>query len=218
MMNYNMRLYLLIIPAIVLVGCTAGPDDTGLEYAPNMYHSVPYEPLSQITDEESGRWVNSLDFLLSYDSIRSSDPNAPAEYYNSNPNNKYSMTMREPVSGTIKRGQPLVPRIAPDDYESAGRLLTNPLDSTKSIVSEGKALYERFCIHCHGKEGYGDGEVGKVFLGVTAYTSAAVINQPEGHLFHVITHGKGRMGAHGSQLSPEERWKIVRYVQVLQKQ
>ena len=34
----------------------------------------------------------------------------------------------------------------------------------------------------------------------------------------VITHGKGRMWGHGSQISIEDRWKIVKYVQTLQKQ
>ena len=63
----------------------------------------------------------------------------------------------------------------------------------------------------------GDGLVGQKIAGVPAYNSRAVQNVPEGHIFHVITHGKGRMWPHGSQVSIEDRWKIVRYVQVLQK-
>jgi mono/diheme cytochrome c family protein len=86
------------------------------------------------------------------------------------------------------------------------------------VIREGEILYTRFCTHCHGQEGFGDGKVGKVFLGVPAYTSASIIDKPGGHIFHVITHGIRRMGSHASQLSPEERWKIVRYVQVLQQQ
>ena len=39
----------------------------------------------------------------------------------------------------------------------------------------------------------------------------------EGHIFHVITYGKGLMGAHGSQVSPDDRWRIARYVKELQK-
>jgi len=37
------------------------------------------------------------------------------------------------------------------------------------------------------------------------------------NIFHVITHGKGRMWAHGSQVTPEERWKIAHYIHKLQK-
>lgn len=190
-----------------LTACTASGDDPGTEYAPNMYHSIPYEPLSQITDKESGAWVSSLD-------------NGVGEYYNSNPNNPNGMTMREPVPNTVKRSKNgyLPYRIPKDSIELAARTLKNPLDSTKAIVDEGKALYGRFCSHCHGEKGTTPGKVGEVFGGVTAYNSLAVKDKPEGHLFHVITQGKGRMASHASQLSVEERWKIVRYVQILQKQ
>jgi mono/diheme cytochrome c family protein len=199
-------LYILSIVSLFLLGCAAGPDDTGVEYAPQMYHSTPYEPLSQVTDTDAGTWLSS------------SDNEDHGEFYNSNPYNPHGMTMREPVKGTVKRGQYLPVRMAPDDYEMAAELLTNPTDSTAAVLKEGKALYETFCIHCHGEKGMGDGKVGKVYKGVTAYTSASVIDKPEGHIYQVITHGKGRMGAHGSQISEEDRWKIVRYVQVLQQQ
>ena len=96
-------------------------------------------------------------------------------------------------------------------------LLVNPLDSSAEVVAQGKALYGRFCSHCHGDNGTEPGLVGEVLGGVTSYTSMAVVDKPGGHIFHVITMGKGRMGSHASQLSPEERWQIVRYVQVLQK-
>lgn len=204
MRRSNQILFIAIV--WVIAGCAAGPDNTGVEYAPQMYHSVPYEGLSQVTDEEAGRWLTST------------DEETHAEFYNSNPYNKYGMTMREPVEGTVKRGKYLPNRIPADDYEAAARLLVNPTDSTAEVLKQGRELYETFCDHCHGEKGMGDGSVGKVYKGVTAYTSASVIDKPGGHLYHVITHGKGRMGAHGSQISEEDRWKIVRYVQVLQKQ
>ena len=106
--------------------------------------------------------------------------------------------------------------IRDSDYASADLLLKNPLDSTKAVIAEGKVLYTRFCRHCHGTKGMGDGKVGKVYKGVTAYTSASVLNKGTGHIYQVITHGKGRMGAHASQISPEDRWKIAMYVKVLQ--
>ena len=124
-----------------------------------------------------------------------------------------------PPANTVSRNPyGLLPNnIHKDSFALAARVLKSPLPEDEALVAEGKLLYERFCIHCHGAEGQGDGLVGQVYLGVTAYNSAAVKDQPEGHLYHVITHGKGRMLAHASQLSPMERWKIVRYVQTLQK-
>lgn len=191
--------------AYVAVSCAARGDKTGYEYAPQMYHSVPYEGLAQVTDTEAGRWLTSQE-------------EGAAEFYTSNPNNPNGMNMREPVANTVPRGKYLPYRLNKEDIELAGEILKNPLDSTAAILAEGQVLFSRYCQHCHGETGAGDGLVGKVFKGVTPYNSRAVKDKPEGHIFHVITHGKGRMGAHASQVSVDDRWKIVRYVQTLQNQ
>ncbi len=60
-------------------------------------------------------------------------------------------------------------------------------------------------------------KVGAKLMGVPSYSAGRVATLSEGHIYHTITHGKGRMGAHGSQVSEENRWKIVAYVQKLQK-
>ena len=203
----NIYHILLIILGISLWSCKAKDDFQGLEYAPNMYHSVPYEGLSQITDESRGKWLSNREDGL-------------GEYYNSNPNNPYNMNLREPVANTVKRSESgyLPYRIPKDSAELAGRILVNPLDSTTEVVAEGKALFAIYCAACHGENGMGDGLVGKVFLGIPAYNVGRVKELPEGQIFHTITHGRGRMGAHGAQVSINERWKITRYVQVLQNQ
>lgn len=192
--------------AVVLAGCQASGDNPGREYAPNMYHSVAYEPLSQITDEDAGWIVNSLD-------ARS------GEYFNSNRYNPNRMNMREPAPNTVKRNKFgwLPYRLPKDSLELASKLLKSPLDSTAAVVAEGKVLYETYCDHCHGPKGAGDGKVADKFAGVPNYKSDALIKISEGHIFHVITHGKGLMQAHGSQVSPEDRWKIAKYVKTLQK-
>ena len=82
--------FAIILTGTLLAGCKAGGDNPGREYAPNMYHSVAYEPLSQIKDKEAGKWVNSLD-------------NGRGEYYNSNDYNPYGMNMRLPVANTVRR-------------------------------------------------------------------------------------------------------------------
>ncbi len=205
-MKFNSVFTLLVATATaLLISCGAGKDNTGYEYAPNMYHSVAYEPLKQVKDKESGLWVNSTDEKI-------------GEYYSSNPHNEFEMNMRLPVENTVKRGKFLPYRIPKDSLTLAAATLTNPLPNTKEVLADGKALYGRFCSHCHGANGIDPGLVGERYAGVPSYTSAAVKNATEGHLFHVITLGKGRMGAHDSQISQEERWKIVRYVQTLQKQ
>ena len=164
------------------------------------------EPLKQITDKDAGNWVSSLD-------------NGVGEYYSSNPNNPFEMNMRVPPPNTVPRNDNrFIPYKIHKDSLIKAALVKNPLDSTKAIVDKGKILFGRYCQHCHGDKGMGDGLVGQVYLGIPAYNTPAIKDKSEGHIFHVITMGKGRMNAHASQVSVTDRWKIVRYVQTLQKQ
>jgi mono/diheme cytochrome c family protein len=88
-------------------------------------------------------------------------------------------------------------------------------------------LFETYCKHCHGTKAGGDGKVAQgvkidgvdhsMYPGVANLKGDAYKNITEGHIFHVITYGKGLMGAHGSQVSEEDRWKIAKYVKELQK-
>ena len=195
--------------ASLLLAC-AGGDNPGREYAPNMYHSVAYEPLSQITDESAGTWVNALD-------------NGRGEYFNSNKYNPNRMTMREPAPNTVKRNKfgwlPYRNKNVPkDSVDLVIKGISTPLDSSAVYVVEGKALYEIYCKHCHGPKGMGDGKVADKFPGVANLKGDSYMAMSEAHIFHVITYGAGLMGSHGSQVSPEDRWKIARYVKNLQKQ
>jgi len=199
--------------SITLWGCKADGEFAGTEFAPQMYTAVSYEPLSQVTDSSAS----------DYNSSR----------YN-NYNGKRSMNMREPVEGTVKRqnyvratGQIfasdtanlLIYELHKDSIALASRILKNPipLDSAGQVLAEGKHLYTNFCSPCHGAEGKGDGKVGVMYKGVANLTGGAIKSVSEGHIFHTITHGRNRMWAHKSQINPEERWKIVHYVQKLQR-
>ena len=113
----------------------------------------------------------------------------------------------------------MVSKTIPNDSISYSEaLLSNPLAATPENIEEGKLQYERFCQHCHGETGKGDGLVAKAYKGVPVYSSDALKAINDGHIYHVITHGKGRMWPHGSQISSQNRWKIVLYVHELQKQ
>ena len=110
----------------------------------------------------------------------------------------------------------MVYNIPKDSIGLAERVLHNPIPNTAKSLEEGKLLYGRYCIHCHGEAGKGNGLVGVQYKGVPSYSADAYKNMNDGHIFHVITNGKGRMWPHGSQMTPEERWKIVQYVHKLQ--
>lgn len=194
--------------AALLTSCGAGGNNQGLEYAPNMYHSVAYEPYSQIVDEDAGRWLTSIDY-----------PDGHAEFFNSNKFNPFRMNLREAPANTVSRNKQgwLPYRIGKDSLEFASRTLKNPLDSTAAVVAQGKVLFEMYCDHCHGPKGEGNGKVADKYNGVPNYKSDALKDMTEGHIFHVITYGKNLMWPHGSQVSPEDRWKIAKYVKTLQK-
>lgn len=216
-------LFVAFSAAVVLTSCGAGGENQGTEYAPNMYHSVAYEPYSQITDEDAGRWLTSIDY-----------PDGHAEFYNSNKFNPYRMNMREAAPHTVARNKQgwLPYRLGKDSLAFAAANVKSPLDSTAAIIADGKILYETYCDHCHGPKGKGDGKVAaggvkvevngeqkerSIYAGVANLTSDALKGVSEGHIFHVITMGKGLMWSHGSQISPEDRWKIAKYVKTLQK-
>lgn len=123
-----------------------------------------------------------------------------------------------PVKGSIARGYiPYVYPNTPEGYEQAGLYLKNPIAYSDAVLKDGQELFGKFCVHCHGPNGDGDGKVGQKLPGAPpAYSSAALKNLPEGKIFHTITYGKGLMGNHASILTQEERWKLVHYVQKLQ--
>lgn len=140
------------------------------------------------------------------------------EYYGSQViNGDTVFTAMTPVKGTIARGyMPYVYPNTPEGYEAAGLYLKNPLPYSEKTEKEGEVLFGKFCVHCHGASGAGDGKVGLKLPGAPPAYNGTLKNLPEGKIFHSITYGKGLMGSHASQLTQEERWKLVYYVQKLQ--
>ncbi len=190
-----------------LASCGASGEHPGYEYAPQMYNSVAYEPLSQIVNEDEGQWLSTRE-------------DGKGEFFNSNSNNPHGMNMREPVANTVPRtSDGMLPyRLKAFELEKAAEI-ENPIELTDQVLEQGRQHYIQFCSSCHGQNGEGDGKAGEVIGGVANLKGGAYINLPEGHIFHVIMKGKGRMGAHGSQIPQDRIWKIVHYVkQEIQKQ
>jgi mono/diheme cytochrome c family protein len=148
------------------------------------------------------------------------------ETYSSNPNYADSMTARQPVKGTIARGDmiftnddrmPYTLPDTPEGYEQAGLTVHNPLEKNEVNMAEGKRLYTNYCRHCHGDAGKGDGPVAQNNgPKPPAYDGAGLKDLPEGKMFHSVTYGKNMMGSHASQLTSSQRWKVIMYVQTLQ--
>jgi mono/diheme cytochrome c family protein len=133
-----------------------------------------------------------------------------------NPNFKDGKTMREPVKGTISRDFIAYPYQKTDANRLlAGKTLSNPLEANAQNIERGKEVYLSFCIHCHGDLGDGKGHLftsGKYPFPPKSLITDRMKAVPDGEIYHVITVGFGIMGAHGSQIRPEDRWKTVLYI------
>ncbi len=148
---------------------------------------------------------------------------AAYETYTPNPNFADGKTMRNPVEGTIPVGYlPYLYEKNDTDRVLAGKELVNPFDAGKENLERGKYVYNVYCISCHGEKGDGKGFLftsKKYPFPPANLLSAKIRNAPAGEIYHVVTVGFGVMPQHGSQVRPEDRWKVAMYVKdVLHKQ
>ena len=187
----KMKAKFFIICSIGLLLASCGNDGRGYEYMPDMYRSPSLET------------------------------------YGKNKVFSDSLNARDPVKGTIARGYLTTFNFGPsqEDYLLAGKKATNPYDSNDKNTDEGKALYAMFCKHCHGPNGAGGGSITHpVYSAIPHYSDSIQVRRSgntmreltSGQIFHAITYGLNAMGPHSSQLTEEERWKVVLYVQALQ--
>lgn len=189
----NIIIAFLVISASLLVGCGgAAGNDPGHAYMPDMYYSRAYETYGY--NDVGGE----------YDSLKARGITYTAL----------------PVPGTIARGD-MVEHMTNDSAGlAASNSLVNPLDTmanAKVDMKEAERLYLVNCGVCHGPKLDGKGPLvssaDPAYLAVPRnltddYTKALT----DGHIFHVITYGIRAMGAYGSQLRPEQRWMVVKYI------
>lgn len=185
----NSKLLLLLAITLFVISCR-DELSPGIEFMPDMYRSPGYET------------------------------------YSSSPLFSDSLSARLPVSGSIPRGYNAFFEYdnSKEGYEVAGSELKNPLEKSEENLVEGKRLYNIYCGHCHGKTGNAEGaivESGKYppppsYSEGTSSRGGAMKDLSEGKIYHTIVYGLNLMGPHASQISHEERWKIVMHVQELQ--
>jgi len=173
---------LLVLIVLAAFGCKRDNNTTGYAYFPDMAYSNAFET------------------------------------WGSSPNYSDSVTMLLPVEGTVPRGMiPYQYAKSFDEQQRAGRELISPVEANTANLLRGKAQYDIYCALCHGDKGQGNGHLytSKLFpVQPTSLVGDYVQNKPDGEIYHVITLGSlsGLMGAHGSLIKPDDRWKIIAYV------
>lgn len=205
MLNARSLMLSLGVGALFMSSCTVDPNSPGVEYMPDMYRSPSYEVYSQKMD------YADLDTNTGDVELDNRNKALLAMFEHG--------ALRTPAEGSVARGyMPYLYPNTPEGYKTAGEDLVNPVELTEEVLAEGKEMFEIFCDHCHGEKGEGNGKIvqNKNLPPVPSYLSPALKDLPAGKMFHTTQYGKGLMGSHASQLSAEERWKIIHYVYELQ--
>jgi mono/diheme cytochrome c family protein len=191
-MNKNKIVYAAFF-ALAFVASLSSCDNkrsTGLEYARNMY-----DPLAYNYDQPNKNFANGQ---TGQTPPQNTEPIGFVRY-------EYANT---------KEG-----------YEAAGRELVNPLEVNDQNLLSGKKYFTVFCSPCHGDEGDGKGHLVQIekYSGVPSYHGDAASSRgglmkdlSAGKIYHTIMYGLNNMGSHASQLTPDERWRVVMWVQRLQ--
>lgn len=125
-------------------------------------------------------------------------------------------SMRTPVKGTVPRGfVPYGYSLTAESAEAAGRELKNPLPAKKDVFLRGQAMFNTYCIVCHGPTGMGDGTIVPKFPRPPSLQSDKVRGWTDGRIYHTITLGQNLMPSYASQIASGDRWAIIHYLRVL---
>ncbi|MEY3284154.1 MAG: hypothetical protein RIR86_2167 [Acidobacteriota bacterium] len=92
-----------------------------------------------------------------------------------------------------------------------------PFKITKAILDRGQNRYNISCLPCHGALGDGNGMI--ALRGIRrppSYHDERLRKAPTSYYYDVITNGFGAMSNYADQLTPEDRWKVIAYIRVLQ--
>ncbi len=124
---------------------------------------------------------------------------------------------RPPVDGTVARGQ-----LHEDTYFYTGKIGDNPGDYmpfpvTENVLTRGRERFNIYCAPCHSRLGDGNGMVPqRGYKQPPTYHQDRLRKAPLGYFFDVMTNGFGAMPDYATQISAEDRWKIVAYIRALQ--
>jgi mono/diheme cytochrome c family protein len=182
---------LIITTAVVLISCDS-KRQPGKIYMPDMTYSRAYETYA-LRDST----LFTMDAADAGHKI----------YYNS-----------QTVTGTMKRGE-LAPYTVPNDSNgllNLSSLVKNPLAPLTTADSlEAARLFNINCGICHGPKAEANGPVAAKIGGVKSIIALSP-TYSDGRLFFVMTYGQNNMGSYASQLSREQRWRIVQYIRTLE--
>jgi cytochrome c553 len=124
---------------------------------------------------------------------------------------------RQPVPGTVARGQLRVDELMFSGRENGVVADKFPFPITKADLDRGRERYNVYCTPCHDYTGSGQGMiVQRGFPQPPSYHIQRLRDAPVGHFYEVMTNGFGAMYSYAARVEPADRWRIAAYIRVLQ--
>jgi mono/diheme cytochrome c family protein len=101
--------------------------------------------------------------------------------------------------------------IAPQE----ARKMKNPVNATKESIQKGKEIFEKKCVLCHGVKGDGKGPASAGLTPKpTNFKGSHGEKMTDGEHFWKITTGRGAMPSYAKDLTEEERWHVINYINI----
>lgn len=205
------KLIPVVAVAVMFTACQRpGKDKTGSIYMPDMTYSNAYETYSSAPKDlsEGGTGLSArkpVEGTIPYGYI----PN----------DSKIKTNQSYLMSYVIKNHYTHDPAKWQEEFDRAGKEISNPLEATEANLAEGKRIYNINCSPCHGEGGDGNGQLVELPNGdagpFTSRPNPYKTRLPEindGNMFYVVSYGKNMMGGYGFQLSVNERWQVIHYI------
>ena len=131
-----------------------------------------------------------------------------------------------PGPGRLNTGQPEMglmpaPFTQAELFDPVVQNLPNPVSADQASVERGEVLFNRVCAVCHGLAGVGAQANIVEFMPLLAsynISGMPAAGYTDGFLYGKIRVGGPIMPAYGHQISHFDRWNIVNYLRVLQRQ
>src|SRR3954470_11126237 len=135
-----------------------------------------------------------------------------------NPQFEDGRAMRPPPEGTVPRErQTMRPEITTGRDRTGQIISAIPIAVTKDLMLQGRTRFEIHCAICHGLVGDGVSLVATQMSLRPPPNLHHLRNPNPGHIFQVVSEGFGLMASYAAELTPQERWAVVAYVEALRR-
>ena len=138
--------------------------------------------------------------------------------YSANSQFEDGRAMGDPPEGTVPRERIIQrPELTAAKDRNGQDVKEIPVALTAEVMQTGRERFDIYCAVCHGLLGDGVSMVSTQMSLRPPPNLHKLKNPSPAHIFQVISEGFGLMASYQAQLTPQERWAIVAYVEALRR-